>query len=107
MNTEKFQAMVNDFANLIADYNACKSPVAKLALEKSIIVFAKNIARIDNCAIVEKKSDMACNCKHDDTAQEKSIDEILADLKKWLTQDPVLVLWLKEIVSQESKRKVD
>ena len=66
MNTEKFQAMVNDFANLIADYNACKSPVAKLALEKSIIVFAKNIARIDNCAIVEKKSDMACNCKHEE-----------------------------------------
>ena len=65
MNTEKFQAMVNDFANLIADYNACKSPVAKLALEKSIIVFAKNIARIDNCAIVEKKSEMACNCKHE------------------------------------------
>ena len=27
--------------------------------------------------IVEKKSEMPCNCKHEDTAQEKAIDEAL------------------------------
>lgn len=81
MEKEKFQAMAGGLVALIADYTTCNSDLAKLQLENLIISYADNFVKIyrGEKLTAEKKSEMPCNCKHEDTAQGESFKEIIEE----------------------------